>query len=123
MKAQSVVTPRLAADMGLKVDHFRIARPRENGDAEMQACFSKLKELVPTVPVDKKLSKCALLQHVIDYILDLELTLETGPVVMAPAPVPQAAQVVRRPLAESRHFNTLQQMEVEDGGLSGAVSC
>ncbi|KAI0212641.1 hypothetical protein LSAT2_002440, partial [Lamellibrachia satsuma] len=47
--------------------------------SEMQACFHKLKQLVPTVPHDRKLSKVALLQHVIDYILDLEVTLDFKP--------------------------------------------
>lgn len=43
----------------------------------MSACFRRLKQLVPTVSDSSAhLSKVQLLQHVIDYILDLENTLD-----------------------------------------------
>lgn len=45
-------------------------------DGEMASYFAKLRDLVPTIPNDKKVSKVQLLQHVIDYIFDLEMTLE-----------------------------------------------
>ncbi|KAL4617008.1 DNA-binding protein inhibitor ID-4-like [Arapaima gigas] len=48
----------------------------------MNDCYSRLKRLVPTIPQDKKVSKVEILQHVIDYILDLQLALETHPVLM-----------------------------------------
>uniref|UniRef100_A0A803JGK7 DNA-binding protein inhibitor ID-4 n=1 Tax=Xenopus tropicalis TaxID=8364 RepID=A0A803JGK7_XENTR len=38
----------------------------------MNDCYSKLKELVPSIPQNKKVSKMEILQHVIDYILDLQ---------------------------------------------------
>ncbi|KAF7654538.1 hypothetical protein LDENG_00068300 [Lucifuga dentata] len=46
---------------------------------DMNDCYSRLKRLVPTIPQDKKVSKVEILQHVIDYILDLQLALETHP--------------------------------------------
>jgi len=46
--------------------------------AAMQACYVQLKELVPTVPLNAELSSLQLLQHVIDYIVDLELALHTS---------------------------------------------
>ncbi|KAM9403892.1 DNA-binding protein inhibitor ID-4 [Salvelinus alpinus] len=46
---------------------------------DMNHCYSRLKRLVPTIPRDKKVSKVEILQHVIDYILDLQLALETHP--------------------------------------------
>jgi DNA-binding protein inhibitor ID4 len=46
---------------------------------DMNQCYSRLKRLVPTIPQDKKVSKVEILQHVIDYILDLQLALETHP--------------------------------------------
>lgn len=79
----------------------------ENGDNEMQQCFHKLKEIVPTVPHNKKLSKVQLLQHVIDYIMDLELTLEFDPAVSAAA-TSLLQSVERRPLVESTQVNTQQ---------------
>lgn len=56
----------------------------ENGEEEMQACFARLMQLVPTIPPDttntgRRMSKVQLLQHVIDYILDLEHTLDFRP--------------------------------------------
>ncbi|KAM4580121.1 DNA-binding protein inhibitor ID-4 [Odontesthes bonariensis] len=46
---------------------------------DMNDCYSRLKRLVPTIPQDKKVSKVEILQHVIDYIVDLQLALETHP--------------------------------------------
>lgn len=46
---------------------------------DMNDCYTRLKRLVPTIPQDKKVSKVEILQHVIDYILDLQLALETHP--------------------------------------------
>ena len=37
---------------------------------------------MPTIPPNKKVSKVELLQHVIDYILDLQLALETHPALL-----------------------------------------
>ncbi|XP_075057564.1 DNA-binding protein inhibitor ID-2 [Mixophyes fleayi] len=45
----------------------------------MNDCYSKLKELVPSIPQNKKVSKMEILQHVIDYILDLQIALDSHP--------------------------------------------
>lgn len=58
---------------------------------DMNSCYSKLKELVPTLPANKKASKMEILQHVIDYIWDLQVELD------APGKQ-QAADVPRTPL-------------------------
>ncbi|XP_062871505.1 DNA-binding protein inhibitor ID-1-like [Trichomycterus rosablanca] len=44
---------------------------------DMNSCYSKLKELVPTLPTNKKASKVEILQHVIDYIWDLQVELDS----------------------------------------------
>ncbi|XP_032817410.1 DNA-binding protein inhibitor ID-2-like [Petromyzon marinus] len=49
---------------------------------DMKNCYSKLKELVPSIPQGRKVSQMEILQHVIDYILDLQLALETHPAVV-----------------------------------------
>ncbi|XP_042197904.1 DNA-binding protein inhibitor ID-1 [Callorhinchus milii] len=49
---------------------------------DMNSCYSKLKELVPTLPQNKKVSKVEILQHVIDYIWDLQVELDTHPGMM-----------------------------------------
>ncbi|XP_030638169.1 DNA-binding protein inhibitor ID-4 [Chanos chanos] len=49
---------------------------------DMNDCYSRLKRLVPTIPQGKKVSKVEILQHVIDYILDLQLALETHPALL-----------------------------------------
>ena len=102
---KSVVEPCVHTnDLGIKPDsNYKIARTRLEENTEMTACFSKLKELVPTVPQHKKISKVALLQHVIDYILDLETTLDTHPAMQV---IPPLAAVYRAPLSEKSDFNT-----------------
>ncbi|KAH8380111.1 hypothetical protein KR009_009037 [Drosophila setifemur] len=61
----------------------RITRhPPHRGDgenAEMKMYLSKLKDLVPFMPKNRKLSKLEIIQHVIDYICDLQTELETHP--------------------------------------------
>ncbi|MED6286425.1 DNA-binding protein inhibitor ID-2 [Goodea atripinnis] len=44
----------------------------------MNDCYSKLKELVPSIPQNKNVSKMEILQHVIDYILDLQIALDSS---------------------------------------------
>lgn len=55
---------------------------------DMNDCYSRLRRLVPTIPPNKKVSKVELLQHVIDYILDLQLALETHPALLRQPPPP-----------------------------------
>lgn len=43
---------------------------------EMKRCLSQLKRMVPTIERNKKIDQLELLQHVIDYIQDLESTLQ-----------------------------------------------
>lgn len=57
----------------------RITRPHRDGEnAEIQMYLSKLKDLVPYMPKNKKLSKLEVIQNVIDYICDLQSALETN---------------------------------------------
>jgi hypothetical protein len=100
--AQPCVRP---VDIGMKKDSMKVMRTKvDDCAAEMQACFSKLKELVPSVPQDRRLSKTQLLQHVIDYILDLETALDFNPAVLT-GPLPS---VNRAPLSEKPEPNTIQ---------------
>jgi len=46
---------------------------------EIQLLLSRLSELVPNVPRNKKLTKLEIIQYVIDYIYDLQLALESHP--------------------------------------------
>ncbi|CAL9687214.1 unnamed protein product [Knipowitschia caucasica] len=43
---------------------------------DMSLCYSRLRALVPSIPRDKSLSQVEILQHVIDYICDLQVALE-----------------------------------------------
>ncbi|XP_075952747.1 DNA-binding protein inhibitor ID-4 [Anarhichas minor] len=92
MKAVTPVHPQDSSSGGsplslhyLSKQSLNIARCRvEDEDLfclqyDMNDCYSRLKRLVPTIPQDKKVSKVEILQHVIDYILDLQLALETHP--------------------------------------------
>uniref|UniRef100_A0A670K1Y4 BHLH domain-containing protein n=1 Tax=Podarcis muralis TaxID=64176 RepID=A0A670K1Y4_PODMU len=42
----------------------------------MNDCYSKLRELVPRIPQGPKVSQVEILQHVIEYIFDLQIVLE-----------------------------------------------
>lgn len=65
----------------------------------MNDCYSKLKELVPSIPQNKKVSKMEILQHVIDYILDLQIALDSHPTVVSlHHPRPGQSQASRTPL-------------------------
>ncbi|XP_068768374.1 DNA-binding protein inhibitor ID-1 [Struthio camelus] len=46
---------------------------------DMKGCYSRLRALVPTLPRHRRVSKVEILQHVIDYIWDLQLALQRGP--------------------------------------------
>ena len=68
------------------------------GPGDMKTCFAKLRALVPTIPHDRKISKTEFLQHVIDYIGDLQLALEeTQPPDETPGP--GGPRPVRPPLS------------------------
>ncbi len=113
MKSQVQYSARLQQELSLKAGDMKVSKKRlaENGELEMEACFSKLKDLVPTVPQDRKLNKVQLMQHVIDYIMDLELTLDTSGSLRS-----VTAGVERKPLSESC-LNTLQVGTCQQLGL------
>uniref|UniRef100_V9LFU7 DNA-binding protein inhibitor ID-4 n=1 Tax=Callorhinchus milii TaxID=7868 RepID=V9LFU7_CALMI len=43
---------------------------------DMNDCYSKLRELVPSIPPNRAVSRVEILQHVIDYIFDLQIVLD-----------------------------------------------
>uniref|UniRef100_A0A8D2L5F4 Inhibitor of DNA binding 1, HLH protein n=1 Tax=Varanus komodoensis TaxID=61221 RepID=A0A8D2L5F4_VARKO len=43
---------------------------------DMKGCYSRLAALVPTLPRHRRVSEVEILQHVIDYIWDLQLELQ-----------------------------------------------
>lgn len=60
----------------------RVSRHRDNGEnAEIQMYISKLKDLVPFMPKNRKLSKLEVIQNVIQYICDLQTALDADPAV------------------------------------------
>jgi len=101
-----------STEIGIKSDMYKLGKPKFD-EGEMAACFLKLRELVPSVPHGKKLSKTQLLQHVIDYIYDLELSLDVPPVLFSP--------VSREPLAEKAEPNYLIESDepMDDSDLEG----
>lgn len=70
---------RCLADQSLAISKCKIPLLDDQMSAflqDMNSCYSKLKELVPTLPANKKASKVEILQHVIDYIWDLQIELD-----------------------------------------------
>lgn len=57
----------------------RVSRHRDGENAEIQMYISKLKDLVPFMPKNRKLSKLEVIQNVIQYICDLQTALDSDP--------------------------------------------
>lgn len=78
---KATVCKRKAEEFGLKREDMKRTKDVFVDNSEMQACFLKLQGLVPGLDADegKNISKVQILQSVIDYILDLELTLDFDP--------------------------------------------
>lgn len=71
-------------------------KPRGNDveDEKIQKYLAKLKDLVPLIPKDKRISRLEVIHHVIDYICDLEDMLENHRSVNADAVHSAAAAVM-----------------------------
>lgn len=59
----------------------RVSRHRDGENAEIQMYISKLKDLVPFMPKNRKLSKLEVITNVIQYICDLQTALDSDPAV------------------------------------------
>lgn len=73
----------MSGDSGV-IESGRVTKIRHNNhrsmeNEEIQMYLSKLKELVPFMPKNRKLSKLEVIQYVIDYICDLQSALDTNP--------------------------------------------
>jgi DNA-binding protein inhibitor ID len=78
MKAITAVCANGASVSVPPIANGRISRHSRDGENdEIQMYLSKLKDLVPNMPKNKKLSKLEVIQNVIDYICDLQRALET----------------------------------------------
>ncbi|KAK7101143.1 DNA-binding protein inhibitor ID-2-like [Littorina saxatilis] len=90
---------------------------------EMKACFSKLQQLVPaTSNREGKMDKTELLQHVIDYIMDLEDTLDFTSKGFCGV---METAISRQPLAEKSDCNIKASIKMAGGDfvdLSAAVA-
>jgi len=79
MKAITVVCATGASIPSVpSIHNGRISRHRDGENAEIQMYLSKLKDLVPYMPKNKKLSKLEVIENVIDYICDLQSALQTS---------------------------------------------
>ncbi|XP_072947133.1 protein extra-macrochaetae [Epargyreus clarus] len=92
----------------------RVQRHRDGENAEIQMYLSKLQDLVPFMPKNRRISKLEVIQHVIDYICDLQSALENHPAVgqfeaegaLAPA-CKSPPKPTRRPLGPRAAPNTI----------------
>lgn len=77
LSEQSVAISRCAGGPGARLPALLEEQPVNVLLYDMNGCYSRLKELVPTLPQNRKVSRVEILQHVIDYIWDLELELNS----------------------------------------------
>lgn len=75
----------------------RVHRPRRDiENEEIQMYLSKLKDLVPFMPKNRRLSKLEVIQYVIDYICELQYALDTHPTVNSAVVQASAAALMRQ---------------------------
>lgn len=77
LSEQSVAISRCASGAGARLPALLDEQQVNVLLYDMNGCYSRLKELVPTLPQNRKVSKVEILQHVIDYIRDLQLELNS----------------------------------------------
>jgi len=82
---------------------------------EMLECFEQLAHLVPTLPQHEHLSHVQILQHVIDYILDLETELDMTSTasrfsVTERRPLVENTNIVSGPLQTCRQFECTEKV-------------
>lgn len=77
LSEQSVAISRCAGGPGTRLPALLDEQQVNVLLYDMNGCYSRLKELVPTLPQNRKVSRVEILQHVIDYIWDLELELNS----------------------------------------------
>lgn len=70
---QSATNKFLDRPVGVRKEHH--SKKRE----EMRLLYARLKDLVPGVPRDRKLSNLEIIQNAIDYIAELEIAVKTHP--------------------------------------------
>lgn len=114
MKAISPVLPMRRTHVSSHAQDLGIWRGKSAWDeplgvlCDMNDCYSRLKELVPSLPQDRSVSKMEILQHVIDYILDLQIALDSSTANASPQaqrhPGPDQAGVSSSPEAEVSSF-------------------
>lgn len=92
------------------VSSGRVHRPRKDiENEEIQMYLSKLKELVPFMPKNRKLSKLEVIQYVIDYICDLQYALESHPTVVQTAAAAMIRNSTTTPTTPAASPNTPRQ--------------
>lgn len=112
MKAISPVLPMRRTHVSSHTQDLGIWRSKSAWDeplgvlCDMNDCYSRLKELVPSLPQDRSVTKMEILQHVIDYILDLQIALDSSS--DNPQPQPQ-----RRPGVSSSTEEEISSFQVK----------
>lgn len=107
------VVSAVCSENGVAPLNGKVSKRKDIENEEIQMYISKLKDLVPFMPKNKKLSKLEVIQYVIDYICDLQSTLETHPAVnafdasSALSQKSQAAVSPRQPLGVRSNPNTI----------------
>nr|XP_023693889.1 DNA-binding protein inhibitor ID-1-like [Paramormyrops kingsleyae] len=113
---------RCLSDQSLAISKCKIPLLDEQMNVflqDMNSCYSKLKELVPTLPPNKKASKMEILQHVIYYIWDLQVELDSPE--MSRQQPSNGSTLSRTPLTTLNA--ELKSVSVENGCTDDRILC
>ena len=83
MKAMMMTQSRPVSPRKLQKSSSGVRKSRKCQESEdcdtMELLFAKLVQMIPNMPKDRKMSHLEILQHVIEYIQDLESQMEFHP--------------------------------------------
>ncbi|KAI9557975.1 extra macrochaetae-like protein [Daphnia sinensis] len=116
VKAQRETSSSSSAASAQQTDPLRgVMATKEQ--VEIQMYLSKLKELVPHMPKNRKVSKLEVIQHVIDYICDLQSELEQN----HPASLNRNRRKQRRPASDASSAASILMQHRQPLGLLASI--
>ena len=98
----------------MKTNGARLGEGGERRNRRVASYLAQLRQLVPLVPVDRPVSQLEVIQHVIDYIGQLEQQLERRE-------VPRQQGLKRRQPLQEVTSNTAEELEHQPAAQTGRL--